>query len=664
MTQQANNAAPEVLPGWYSELREQWQVGTRLFLLDFNVRDLVFAPHQPLLPPSTSEADAFLKRVPDWLCSYWLKKFDIVLTYSLTTGLRLYTHENEVLALSFDTVIRPADIIKAIREGRSVADRVYREMADYAVDHPFPISDLFSNNPNADSIRHTLNTVHTMQFLDRLLTLRFGLDAGETAGNSKPVRVALLIDHLEHLAPDTASQGAGARDLTMMTEMLNRWALDDHIRENKHLVVMLAEDIHLVSSSLHEGSGTHRIRLGRPSREERQRFITWLESSERLTRSEANYGLAGLTAGFNFAEINSLVSYAQKHQAGLIQEEEIRKRKANIIKAESRELLEVVEPSFGWEQVGGLKHVVSALTNVATWLREQPDLVPKGMLFVGPPGTGKSFVAQALAKEGKVNLVKLKNVQSMYVGESERNMTRALEVAQAFEPVIIFVDEIDQAYGQRSTHQGDSGVTARIFGKILEFTGDNSNRSRVMWIAASNRPDMIDAALLRRFDRVIPFLLPSRRERYDLLLNSMPKIAKFRWVGGENDAKWPNEEKEAFERVLDRTDEFSGSELEKVVRRGLELSNEGAVRKAGSSLTLTVDALERALIAFRHNRDENMYKLQTCLALLATDFTDFLPKELDAMYDDLTTGAEADRQIEFGRVSKWVAETLQKNNRR
>lgn len=590
-------------PDWYSRMVKRHNADKNQFLFDFNIRDLVFVEEHPPNDPGA------LLRVDEYLTDTLLRTgfFSLVLSYSLTTGIRLIdgTTEDSI------AVANPPDLSG---RDKSPQVRLYERVAREATRNP----DLMQQwgQPKEETLPYERDPMRAFMVLDRLLTRPYKTEDG------KPISVALLIDYLENLAP--ASQ-VGHRDQVLLAETLNRWANSRAIRRNDHLIILLAEDVNQVSPALYAGSaGTVNIRIERPDRDRRLAFLQWMDGFRRDTRplhDSRRLGpevLANLTAGFNLAEIKNLIDFADEHTDGRLDEELIKQRKRDVIRAESRNLLEIVETDeIGFEHVGGLKHVKQALADVSRWLRsdETARLVPKGMLFVGPPGTGKSLVAQALARESGVNMVKLRDVQSMWVGESERNMSRVLDVARAFAPVIVFVDEIDQAYGQRSS--GDtSGVSSRLFGKLLEFMGDNANRGRVLWVAASNRPDYVDAALISRFDRVLPFLLPDRAGREDILLQAMPNIVRLPWRGGPDPARWPDETREAWRALLDETEEFSGRELELVARRGIELAD-------GRDLDPT--RVLEAVRNFQHSHDRDVYQLQTLLALQVTNFKEYLP---------------------------------------
>ena len=150
-----------------------------------------------------------------------------------------------------------------------------------------------------------------------------------------------------------------------------------------------------------------------------------------------------------------------------------------------------------------------------------------GILLCGPSGTGKTLLVNALAKASGFNCVKIdmSRILGQYVGESEKNFKKCLLGAQSQQPVIVFVDEIDTAF--RRGDSGDSGVSRNIFSEFLQFTGNTNNRGKVIFIAATNRPDLIDPALKRagRFDKKIPILLPDDNERGEIFRLIIQKYA-------------------------------------------------------------------------------------------------------------------------------------------
>ena len=181
-----------------------------------------------------------------------------------------------------------------------------------------------------------------------------------------------------------------------------------------------------------------------------------------------------------------------------------------------------------------------------------------GVLMTGPAGTGKSAVAQAVAKESGVNAVSLNlaRILGQYVGNSERNLEKALRAIKSLAPTIVFIDEIDQSVSRGGS--GDSGVSSRIFKRLLEFMSDTGNRGQVVFLAATNRPDLMDAALRRpgRFDKKIPFLIPDAEERLAIF---QVMAAKYEMAGKPSAA------------AIDSTEGWTGAEIEAAVVKAAEL---------------------------------------------------------------------------------------------
>lgn len=613
-----SNPREAITPDWYQRIRNPFNAGiASLFLLHFNVRDRVFCPEWELAQPS------LLPRVREYLCELWRKQgvADLILVYSLTEGIIRYLGPSDGLAAdqTFSTSLNP--------------EQLYDRLVKAAVTRPHDLWEEFRAPANDKA--HIREPRYAFAFLDRLLTQQFKKESPQTQSTDEPaeqsnLRIMLIIDSVEHLAP--ASQHS-TPDILQMSETLTRWAINETIRMNRHMIVLLADDINQVNPALSAtGTGVHQIELLRPDRSQRRAFLEWLRDTQQLNGDDNELArLASVSAGFNFADLQDMAAYARKHHReppneGKITLAQVREHKRRVIRAESRELLEFMEPDpdnpTSWKHIGGLNHVVESLKTVAAWLGDEDvatQKAPKGMLFVGPPGTGKSLVAQALAFESGINMVKLRNIQNSYVGESERNMSRVLDIVRAFAPVIVFIDEIDQAYGQRSTGQLDSGVTARLFGQLLEFMGDNQHRGRVLWIAASNRPDYIDDALISRFDRIIPFVLPNEASRALILSEAMPRIARFKW----SETAGP-----VWDKLVSETKGYSGRLIEQVVRRALEAVE--VPNSVNDQICLTPLDVRAALEVFKPNYNKKMYELQTLLAYQVTNFTDFLPQPDDA----------------------------------
>ena len=190
--------------------------------------------------------------------------------------------------------------------------------------------------------------------------------------------------------------------------------------------------------------------------------------------------------------------------------------------------IEVEVPTVHWTDIGGLEEVKQQLREAVEWPLKYPDSFrrlgidpPKGILLYGPPGTGKTLLAKAVATESEANFVSIKGpeVFSKWVGESERAVRELFRKARQVAPSIIFIDEIDALAPMRGLVSTDSGVTERVVSQLLTEIDGLERLEGVVVIAATNRPDIIDPALLRpgRFDRLIYVPPPDEKARLEIL---------------------------------------------------------------------------------------------------------------------------------------------------
>jgi transitional endoplasmic reticulum ATPase len=187
----------------------------------------------------------------------------------------------------------------------------------------------------------------------------------------------------------------------------------------------------------------------------------------------------------------------------------------------------VESPNVRWEDVGGLSSLKEHLLEAVEWPLNHPELFekagvnpPKGILLVGPPGCGKTLLAKAIATESQTNFISVKGpaLMSKWVGESEKGIREIFHKARQAAPCIIFFDEIDSLVPTRSSGSGDSHVSERLLSQFLaEFDGLDELRG-VLVLAATNRRDMLDAAVLRpgRFDDIVEMTMPDRGEREEI----------------------------------------------------------------------------------------------------------------------------------------------------
>ncbi|XP_070994851.1 ATPase family gene 2 protein homolog A isoform X2 [Oncorhynchus clarkii lewisi] len=226
-------------------------------------------------------------------------------------------------------------------------------------------------------------------------------------------------------------------------------------------------------------------------------------------------------------------------------------------------------PKVRWSDVGGMEQVKLKLKQAVEWPLRHPEAFtrmgiqpPKGVLLYGPPGCSKTMIAKALANESGLNFLAIKGPEllSKYVGESERAVRELFRKARAVAPSIVFFDEIDALAGERGSSSGSGGVGDRVLAQLLtEMDGIEQLRD-VTVLAATNRPDMIDKALMRpgRLDRIVYVPLPdgpTRREIFALQLRSMPV-----------------DQDMCLDDLVTRTEKYSGAEITAVCREAALLA--------------------------------------------------------------------------------------------
>ncbi|XP_065193955.1 transitional endoplasmic reticulum ATPase-like [Sycon ciliatum] len=238
----------------------------------------------------------------------------------------------------------------------------------------------------------------------------------------------------------------------------------------------------------------------------------------------------------------------------------------------------VVEvPNVSWNDIGGLESVKLELQELVQYPVEHPDkflkfgMTPsKGVLFYGPPGCGKTLLAKAIANECQANFISIKGPEllTMWFGESEANVRDVFDKARAAAPCVLFFDELDSIAKSRGGSAGDGGGAAdRVINQVLtEMDGMNSKKN-VFIIGATNRPDIIDSAILRpgRLDQLIYIPLPDEPSRIGILKANLRKSP----VSGDVDLTY----------LAKVTQGFSGADLTEICQRACKLAIRESIQK-------------------------------------------------------------------------------------
>ena len=258
-----------------------------------------------------------------------------------------------------------------------------------------------------------------------------------------------------------------------------------------------------------------------------------------------------------------------------------------------REVL-IEKPNIHWHDIGGLDTVKQELQEVVEWPLKYRKLfaymnvkIPKGILLYGPPGTGKTLLAKAVATESEANFISVKGPEflSKWVGESEKAVREVFRKARQAAPCVVFIDEIDAVAPMRGRDLG-SHVTESVVSQILTEMDGLEELHNVTVIAATNRPDILDPALLRpgRFDRLIYVPVPDK--------NARKEIFRIHLRGK------PLSEDVDLEKLSERTDGYTGADIEAVCNEATMLAIREYIKNGGDP-----ENPESARIDMKHLED-------------------------------------------------------------
>jgi AAA family ATPase, CDC48 subfamily len=263
-------------------------------------------------------------------------------------------------------------------------------------------------------------------------------------------------------------------------------------------------------------------------------------------------------------------------------------------------------PEVHWSDIGGYEDIKQELREIVEWpmkyrayfdeLGVEP---PRGILLYGPPGVGKTMFAKAVATESGANFVAVRGpeVLSKWVGESEKAVREIFKRARMAAPCVVFFDEIDSIAPARGSRLGDSGVTDRIVNQLLaEMDGIGALRNVVV-MAATNRPDILDPALLRpgRFDRIIYVPPPDDKARLEILKVHTRRV-KLCDEAAAKDGRCKREDVVDIAELAKRTEGYTGADIAALVREAAMLALRETIReRAGSARPVSARHFEEAL---------------------------------------------------------------------
>lgn len=590
-----------VLPVWAEDLRRRYLRGeASMFVLHGNVYDVVLS-NRKMMALTEFLTDVLLK-----------DSKETIAVYNVATGVRFTKRAKDLDAIDDLLFSTEKPRVFAALERLLIGTKKTAVIMEYAE----AIAPAGDPNFQGEADRAAIVTLHRWSALPEI-------ERGDNV-------VLLISENLTELAPKLISNPKVAVVEVPMPDLVTRREaarladsrLTDKDTERYAGVTAGLKSIQIAS-----------ILTPQPAAEEeladRESFIAGLLGGGSDAAGRA-HKLATLTSGLSRDEVKELVApTAQVPDAPVPSPIErarketdrlIAKRKREILERECFGLVEFVEPAHGFEVVGGMDEVKKDLMVIAESIREgRTSRVPMGILFTGPMGTGKTFVAEAFAKECGLTTIKLKNFRSKWVGATEGNLEKILNVIRAIGQVVVIIDEGDRAFGN-TDGEGDGGTSSRVIARIKEFMSDTSNRGRILFLVMTNRPDKLDVDLKRagRLDRKIPFLYVQTPEEVELVAKALLR---------KNKIKTEVDLVSIREKFSSKLVGYSNADIEAAIL----LANEEAARESGGDAPVLEKHFEQAAIDYFPSRDAELLEYMELLAVFESSSRRLLPAKYAAL---------------------------------
>jgi len=432
----------------------------------------------------------------------------------------------------------------------------------------------------------------------------------------------IFIDEMDSIAPKR-EEVTGEVERRVVAQLLS--LMDGMAARGNIIVIGATNRPNAIDPALRRpGRFDREIEIGVPDKTSRHEILQVHTRAMPLTLDVDLHRLSDICHGYTGADISALCREAamkalRRYLPSINLEEErvpgemLEKMQVNLddFKTAYREItptamreVYIEVPSVTWADVGGLTDVKQELQEAVEWPIKKPEAFtrvgirpPKGILLFGPPGCGKTMLARAVATESEANFISIKGPElfSKWVGESEKGIREVFKKGRSAAPSIVFFDELDSVAPRRGSDLGDSGASERVISQLLTEMDGIESLVNVVVIGASNRPDIIDPAILRpgRFDRLIYVPAPDHATRRQILK-----------IHTRNMPLTPDVD---LDRITSQTAGYSGADIEAVCREAGLISLRRDIETKSVTLEDFRDAMERVKPSVTPDM-ENWYK--------------------------------------------------------
>ena len=538
---------PDWYPGWASELANLYfAANTCLFVIHGNVNDLVHCKSED---KDGKPADRFCG-LADFLSEQMFGAWDVVTSYDMGRGIKAQAGPD--------------------------ADRHRDMMATLSKNIGSPTQ--WTRSP--DDALENFNRMIQRSLLED--------DAKERK------RMAFLFPYAQFMVP-AGDQSSVARSQAARLVRFLSWAQNPYIKRVNISFCLIAETLNEVNKRLVEDPHVATIEVPLPDEKTRRLFIETnydLDGDSKEDEQKAKEvgetmsveAVTQVSNGLNLVNLNVAMSRSKLTGKG-VDINAFRKLKKGLIERQCHDLVTFLEPGHTLDMVVGHDAAKDRLRLDARWIVEgRLDAAPMGYLICGPVGTGKTFISECYAGSIGIPCLVLKNFRSKYVGETEGNLEKVLNVLRSLGPVMVIIDEADAALGNREGG-GDSGTSSRVFSMIASQMGNTRYRGKIIWMLLTSRPERLPIDLKRqgRAEVHIPLFYPKSKEEIYSMFEVMCRKNKVKLADGAIPDVSPDRELSGADIesvVLNAKREMMADDRDELTAKDLELSLESFIPSA------------------------------------------------------------------------------------